>query len=146
MKIETKYQGTVEIEEQEIWTFEKGIPGFPEEKQFVILPLPENNIYSFLQSVKTPALAFIIVNPFVFFKDYSFDIDNGTVAQLELTEEKDALVYSILTLQDPFEKTTANLQAPLIMNIKNKKGKQLILNEGNYKTKHYILPAKVEKG
>lgn len=146
MKIETKYQGTVEVEEQDIWIFANGIPGFPEEKKFVILPLPENDIYFILQSVETAGLGFVVANPFFFFKDYSFDIDEATVEQLGLEQESDALIYSILTIQEPFEKTTANLQAPLILNIKNHQAKQLILSDGNYKTKHFILPQKVEKG
>lgn len=146
MNIETKYQGTVEIAEQDIWTFETGIPGFPEEKQFVILPLPDNDIYAILQSVKTPGLGFVVANPFTFFQDYSFEIDEATVEQLELKEESDTLVYSILTIHDPFEKTTANLQAPLVMNVKNHKGKQLILSDEKYITKHLILSAQVEKG
>lgn len=146
MNIETKYQGTVEIAGQDIWTFDSGIPGFPEEKQFVILPLPDNDIYAILQSVKTPGLGFVVANPFTFFQDYRFEIDDATVEQLELKEEVDTLVYSILTIQDPFEKTTANLQAPLVLNVKNHKGKQLILNDEKYKTKHLILPTRVEKG
>ncbi|MDE3840145.1 flagellar assembly protein FliW [Bacillus methanolicus] len=146
MKIETKYHGEVEISEQDIWTFEKGIPGFPDEKKFVVLPLPENDIYAILQSVQSPYLGFVIVNPFVFFKDYSFEIDDTTIEQLKIEKETDVLVYSILTVQDPFEKTTANLQAPLIMNIKNMQAKQIILNDGQYTTKHLILPAKAVKG
>lgn len=146
MNIETKYQGTIEITEQDIWTFETGIPGFPEETKFVILPLPDNNVYAILQSLKTTGIGFVVANPFVFFEDYSFEIDDATIEQLGLEKESDATVYSILTIQEPFEKTTANLQAPLVLNSKNHKAKQLILNEGNYKTKHFILPEKVEKG
>lgn len=146
MNIETKYLGAVDVKEQDIWTFEQGIPGFPEETRFVILPLPENEIYFILQSIEKPELGFVIVNPFFFFKDYSFDIDDASVEQLGLEQEADTLVYTILTIQDPFEKTTANLQAPLILNTKNKKAKQLILSDSQYKTKHFILPQKVEKG
>lgn len=147
MKIETKYQGRVEVKEEEIWTFEKGIPGFLNEKQFVILPLIEDNdIYTLLQSVQTPELGFVIINPFLFFKDYSCEIDDSTLEQLEIEKEKDVLIYSILTIQDKFENTTANLQAPLVFNIKNKKAKQIILSEGDHKVKHFILPEKVKKG
>lgn len=146
MKIQTKYQGEMEIEKKDIWNFANGIPGFPDEKEFVILSLPENEVYAILQSVKTPYLGFVIANPFLFFPDYSFDMDDAAVEQLQLKREKDVLIYSILTIQEPFEKTTANLQAPLIFNIQNRQAKQLILNEPHYKTKHIILQAKVAKG
>ena len=146
MKIETKYHGEVDITNEDIWTFEKGIPGFPQEKQFVLLTLPENDVYAILQSVETPGLGFVIVNPFLFFSDYDFEIDEATVEQLQVEEETDVQVYSILTIQEPFEHTTANLQAPLIMNKKNMHAKQVILSDGKYQTKHLILPTKVEMG
>ncbi|MGD6842960.1 flagellar assembly protein FliW [Bacillus infantis] len=145
MNIQTKYQGEVEIADKDIWTFKNGIPGFQDEHQFVILPLPENDIYAVFQSVKTAGLGFIIANPFFFFKEYSFDLDEAAIEQLGLENEADTMVYSILTIQEPFEKTTANLQAPLVFNKKNNQGKQLILNDGSYTTKHRILPQKTEK-
>lgn len=146
MKIQTKYHGEVEISEQEIWEFPNGIPGFLDEKQFVILNFPENDVFYILQSITNPSLGFVITNPFAFFKDYDFKIDESSIDQLELESEADVLVQVILTVQDPFESTTANLQAPLIMNIRNRKAKQLILTETSYKTKHAIMPAKVQKG
>ena len=146
MKIETKYHGEVDITTDEIWTFTKGIPGFPQEKQFAILPLPDNDVYAILQSVETASLGFVIVNPFLFFPDYDFDIDEATVHQLSIEKETDVGVYTILTIQDPFEKTTANLQAPLIMNTKNKQAKQLILSDGKYNTKHRIITKEAVKG
>ena len=39
MKIKTAYLGEVEIDPSQILQFEHGIPGFEEEKQFVLLPI-----------------------------------------------------------------------------------------------------------
>src|SRR5690606_19606024 len=86
------------------------------------------------------------VNPFHFFPDYSFDLDDASIAQLELEDEKDVLVYAILTIQDPFDKTTANLQAPIVMNRRNRRAKQVILHDGPYTTKHLLLRQPVAKG
>ncbi|QED49598.1 flagellar assembly protein FliW [Cytobacillus dafuensis] len=146
MNIETKYHSVVEIIEDEVWHFEKGIPGFLSEKQFVILNLPENDVFSIMQSVTTPNLAFVITNPFQFFLDYQFSIDDPSIKQLEIETDSDVLPYVILTVQEPFEKTTANLQAPLIFNTKNKRAKQLILSDSSYQTKHLLKPAHVIKG
>lgn len=146
MKIQTKYHGEAEIDGKDIWQFEKGIPGFPDEKEFVILALPENNVYGILQSVKTASLGFVIINPFHFFPHYSFDLDETSMEQLQLENAEDIIVYTILTIGDPFEETTANLQGPIIMNDKNHLAKQVILTDSPYKTKHLLLPQKVEKG
>jgi flagellar assembly factor FliW len=141
MNIQTKYFNEITIEEKNIIHFEHGIPGFLEEKQFVLLPLTEDNVYYVLQSVQTSELAFVVTNPFLFFKDYDFNLDDATVEQLEIKDATDVAVYSILTLQDPFEKSTANLQAPIIINTKNNHAKQVILNDEKYTTKHPLFKA-----
>lgn len=148
MNIQTKYFNEVSINEKDILQFENGVPGFLEEKEFVLLPLTEDNVYFVLQSVQTVELAFVVTNPFLFFKDYDFKLDEAIVEQLNIKQSNDVAVYSILTLQDPFENTTANLQAPVIVNVKNNKAKQVILNDENYKTKHPLFnesPASVKE-
>ncbi|MEJ9151483.1 flagellar assembly protein FliW [Bacillus smithii] len=132
MIIETKYHGKMEVQKADIWRFDKGIPGFLEEKEFVLLPLPDNEVYWILQSVQTSELAFVVSDPFVFFSDYQFALDDLTLDQLDLKKKEEVLVLVILTVKEPFQNTTANLQAPLILNKTNRKGKQVILNDGKY--------------
>ncbi|GAM11994.1 flagellar assembly protein FliW [Mesobacillus selenatarsenatis] len=146
MKIATKYHGEVDINPNEILTFEKGIPGFLDEKEFILLPLSDDNTFNVLQSLSASELAFIISNPFNFFREYDFKLEDSVVNELDLDSEKDVLVYSILTVQDPFEKTTANLQAPVIINSKNRKAKQVILHNEEFSTKHPIFEKTETKG
>ena len=142
MKIETKYHGEIHIEEKDIITFANGIPGFLEEKKFIFLPFGEDTGISIMQSVSNAGLAFVVTNPFLFLKEYDFTIDDQVVEQLQLESEKDVTVYVILTVQDPFEKTTANMQAPVVLNSKKQLAKQVILTNTSYHTKHSIF----EKG
>ncbi|WP_445487935.1 flagellar assembly protein FliW [Niallia sp. 03133] len=146
MHIQTKYHGEVEINQEEILSFKKGIPGFPDEKQFIILPLSDDGEFAAMQSIQTTTLAFVIANPFSFEPTYDIEIENYVIEALEIKDEKDLAVYSILTVQDPFEKTTANFQAPVIINIKNKHAMQVILNNSNYETKHPIFTNKMPVG
>lgn len=139
MRLTTKYHNEVEVKESEILHFEKGIPGFPDEKKFVVLPLNEDGSFSVMQSVETAGLALVIVDPFDFFKDYDFKLEDSVIEELGVESEKDVLVYSILTVEEPFEKTTANLQAPVVINKTNNKAKQVILVEEGYKTKHSLF-------
>nr|WP_144921548.1 flagellar assembly protein FliW [Paenibacillus bovis] len=139
MKIQTKYHGEVEIVEDTILIFEKGIPGFPDEKKFTLLPLPDLTNMSVMQSVTTPALALVVADPYTLFSPYEFALDDNTVEELEIAGPEDVSALVILTVQDPFEKSTANLQAPIVMNMKKNKGKQVILNNENYKTKQPLF-------
>ncbi|MCQ6278695.1 flagellar assembly protein FliW [Bacillus sp. EB600] len=137
--IQTKYHGEIEVNKEDFLHFEKGIPGFLDEKEFIILPLSDDQTFSIMQSLTTPYVAFVIASPFHFFQDYEFKLEDSIVEELDIKAEKDVLVFLILSVGDPFEKTTANLQAPVIINSLNNKAKQVILNDRCYKTKHPIF-------
>lgn len=134
MKIQTKYLAEVEINQGQIIDFSSGIPGFIEETKFVLLDLPGNLVFHILQSIKTPDVAFVVTNPYHFYQDYVFELDENVKGNLAINNEKDVTVFSIVTLKDPFETSTLNLKAPLIINPTSKCGKQYILNDEAYST------------
>lgn len=147
MHIETKYVGKIEIDEQKVIHFETGLPGFKEENKFVLIDLPGNDVLQILQSVQTRELAFIVTAPHLFYKDYEFKLDEHIIESLKIKDERDVVVLSIMTIQDPFHSSTINLQAPLIINERNKLAKQYILSSDKYPVKAKIsLPTSEEKG
>ncbi|MBS2970672.1 flagellar assembly protein FliW [Metabacillus sp. KIGAM252] len=137
--LNTKYHGEVEVDDSQILKFAAGIPGFASEKEFVILPLEEGSPFLILQSATTAELAFVVTSPFLFFKDYEFDLDQNIVEALKIEDVNQIQIMVILTVQDPFEQSTANLQGPIIVNEQTKQAKQVILNHPSYKTKHSIV-------
>ncbi|WP_042350837.1 flagellar assembly protein FliW [Bacillus massiliigorillae] len=139
MKINTKYHGDIVVNQQDIWQFPAGVPGFLDEKQFVLYPLANDNVFSVLQSVLHKDIAFIVTNPFLFFKDYDFILEDQIVSFLEIGNKQDVLTLVILTLGESLESTTANLQAPVILNMKNHTAKQVILHNSPYQTKHALV-------
>ena len=138
MNIQTKFHGEIEIQSEQLWNFPKGIPGFEEEKEFVLLPIEGNNMFQVLQSSNTPSVAFIVTNPYTLVEDYSFDIDEPTIELLNIEKPEDVFVLGILTLKQPFETSTINLQAPLIFQMNNRTAKQMILNDNRFSTRHTI--------
>lgn len=139
MNIQTKYFEEIEINEEQIITFSQGLPGFHDQKEFVLLDLPDNPLFQVLQSITEEYVAFIVVNPYYFRKDYEFDLDDSLIELLQIESEKDVAVFSILSLKDPFETSTMNLQAPIIINVNKKLGKQYITNHKDYSTKELIF-------
>jgi flagellar assembly factor FliW len=146
MNIKTKYHGEIEVNEGSTLNFEQGIPGFAEEKKFVLLPLPENDWFHILQSVSTPQLGFVVTDPFLFTKEFDFELDQGSVETLGFTDEKDVKVLTILTMKETLQESTANLQAPIVINLANNKAKQVILNDSNYQTKHLLFAQPEQAG
>ncbi|MDR7073152.1 flagellar assembly protein FliW [Fictibacillus barbaricus] len=137
MILHTKFEEEIEIRESDIIHFEQGLPGFEEEKQFVLVPI-EDTLFSILQSVSTKELAFFTVNPFLFFKEYDFELTESVQEQLNINNESDVMVQVILTINDPFEKSTANLQAPVVINHKENLAKQVVLTDSRYQTRHAL--------
>jgi flagellar assembly factor FliW len=144
VRIDTKYFGQLKIEKEQIIYFEQGIPGFPEEKKFVFLPL-EDTEFLIMQSIQTPMLAFVTNSPFTFFKDYQIKLSDTIIEQLKLKSEKDVFILVILSVQKPFSKTTVNLVAPLVINTVEKLGKQVILENTPYKTRQLLLEQESEE-
>lgn len=143
MKLNTKNFGELDIDEKKIISFPEGLPGFEEEKEFVIINNEdEENPFCWLQSVKNPDLAFVIVNPFFVFSDYSVDLSETVQEKLKIKDEKDVAVYSIVVVPEDLKKMTANLLGPIVINVRERLGKQVILDDPRYTTKHYIFPQK----
>lgn len=138
--------GEIRIDEKEIIDFDKGLPGFEQETQFFIIQEEKDYSFAYLQSLKTPELAFIIMNPFEIFQDYEFDLDEQNKEELKIEDVSEVAVFVILSIPEDFAKTTINLKAPLIMNIKKKKGKQIILHDSGYLTKTPLFSEPIKKG
>lgn len=138
MKIQTKFLGEIELTDDEVIDFPKGLPGFETEKKFALLPLEEDSPFRILQSINEEQIGFVLGYPFVFDKDYSFDISEEDKDFLSVKKEEDIIVYSIVSLKEPFHESTINMKAPLLMNLKNKVGKQIILHDEKYSLRYPI--------
>lgn len=140
MKIETLNFGEIRIDENKIIRFQQGIPGFEEEKDFVvILNEDQDNPFHFLQSVTNPELSFVIINPFEMFSDYDLLVPEIAMDTLKIEKEEDVIIYTIVVIPEEMEKMTTNLVGPIIINVEERLGKQVILDDERYSTKHFIF-------
>ncbi|MCQ6264400.1 flagellar assembly protein FliW [Fictibacillus sp. WQ 8-8] len=144
MKLKTKFHGDIEVNQDEVITFEQGIPGFEDEREFVILPF-EDTPFSVMQSVTTSGLAFVTADPFTYFPGYDFTLPESVVQGLAIKEQQDVFVQVIVTLRDELKESTANLQAPVIINKVKSLGKQVVLNDNEYTSRHLIFTLQPEE-
>ncbi|MBM6384371.1 MAG: flagellar assembly protein FliW [Paenibacillus sp.] len=121
---------------KETYTFHKGILGFEKLKSFDLQQHDE--VFSLFSSVEEPAVAFVTVNPFDFHPEYEFELSPENVEDLGVTYPDDVGVRCIVTLHDEIRNATANLLAPIVFNKQNKMGKQIVLQNTEYKTKHAL--------
>lgn len=146
MEIETKHLGAVTIEEEDITRFPQGIPAFEDERDFVFLPFDDSGSLFIMQSVQHAHIAFITADPFVFFPDYELEVPDAVTEQLHIENPEQVLVYVTLTLANTLEDSTANLQAPLIINVEQKLGKQWPMAQSPYETKHLLFQRTKKEG
>lgn len=139
MELKTKYHGTIEYSEEEVIHFKKGMPGFQNLKKFILFPVEENNLFSILHSIEDNNIGFIVVSPFNVEKDYEIELNDAVLKELNIKEEKDVLVFNTVTLSEDIKKITSNLKAPIVINIEERLGEQIILNDEKYEIKHPLF-------
>jgi flagellar assembly factor FliW len=103
------------------------ILGFENYNEFSVNVVEENNHFAYLQSLEQKDIGFLVVSPFTFYPDYSIEIEDKDHKFLGIDSHEDVIVLSIVTIGEPFTESTLNLLAPILLNIKNGQGKQIVL-------------------
>jgi flagellar assembly factor FliW len=126
MKYLTTRFGEIPLEEKEILFLPKGILGFSQLSKYVIIEKSECDPFKWLQSVEDPDVAFVIVDPSLFFPNYKLEM-------------KELITYVIVTVPSDSSQMSADLLGPLVINSKRRIAKQVVMPNSPYTTKHYIL-------
>lgn len=137
MLVSTSRFGTVEVEEDRILTFPSGLLGFGERKTFALLQPNSEGLFLWLQSVDDPELAFIVTDPSLFVTAYEVPIRKEQMSSLALESLDDAQVLVIVNRYG--ENITGNLQGPLVVNVLNRIGEQLVLADQRWTTRHKLV-------
>ena len=137
MKVDTKAYGLMEVNEKQKVSIPQGLFGFEDYIDYVLLD-SDNQPFLWLQSVDEKEIAFILIDPFLFRKDYEANITDEELAEIGIKSSNNALLFVIVTIPQDGGPMTANLQGPIIINKENMMGMQAILSESKWKTKHDI--------
>lgn len=139
MEVKTKYHGTVSFQERDIIKFNKGLPAFESLKNFILLSVDGSDIFKILHSIEDEEIGLIVVSPFEFIKEYEVELSDEIIDKLSIKKEEDVLILNTVTLNSDVSKITANLRAPIIINIKESLGEQIILEDENFSIKYPII-------
>lgn len=145
MKINTRNFGQIDIEEKDIINFPSGILAFEDQTQFIIIENKDSdNPFHYLQSLNNSDLALVIIDPFVFKKDYDINISDSVVEKLKIKKPEQVKLFSIVTVPKDLKKMTANLSGPIVINSTKNLGAQIVLDDNRYSTKHPIFQKESE--
>lgn len=139
MLLQTKYFGQVEVEEGHLLRFDRGLFGFEEEKKFCLLPFEgsQGSLLCF-QSVRTPQLAFVAMNPFSLKPDYTPVLAEEELRELAVERSEDLCFYTLCVVRSPVGDSTVNLRCPVAVNDRTGRAMQVILDTEEYHMRHLL--------
>lgn len=145
MEINTKDNKKIDVPEDRILTIPEGLLGFEEYTKYALYE-SEFEPFLWLQSIENQNLAFLIIDPFLICSDYETDIDDETLAKIEISKPEEIIIMTIVTIPIDGSPITANFQGPLVINKNNKKCIQAILTDNRWSTKVKIVDVLNQKG
>ena len=139
MQIHTVNFGALEVPEDKVISFKEGLPGFPQLHRFVILELDELKPFHYLQALDDPPIALFIINPFIVDTAYKFQLTASDMEDIRSTNSAELATYAVATIPENPNEATLNLMAPIVVNDRDRCGKQVILHESKYSVRHPLF-------
>lgn len=151
MRADTKFFGTVDIEDDKIITFPNGIIGFENLKKFALIfdsERDEKSKISWLQSMEEPLMVLPVINPIDIMDDYAPTIEDELMKNIGDPADADVLIFVSMTIPSDMTQVTANLRAPFIINTVDRKAMQVIVENSEYGVKYNVYDAiqKLKRG
>jgi flagellar assembly factor FliW len=137
MIVHTSRFGAVEVDEDRVITFARGILGFPKYGRYALIQPEPDATFFWLQSVEAADLAFVVTDPLLFVPDYQVPLREETRQDLGLADLSEASVLVIVNKVG--DVLTANLQGPLVIHATTRAAAQVVISEKKYQTRHPIL-------
>ncbi len=137
MVIETSRFGGIEVDDQRFLNFPRGLLGFPDDREYALIQTGEQSAFYWMQAVHRPELAFVVCDPRMFIPDFKVAIKQEDLTAIGLADTHGSQVFVIVNKVDNM--LTGNLQGPLVINVATRIGKQLVMSEKKYTTRHVLV-------
>jgi flagellar assembly factor FliW len=124
--------GEVTYMESEVIEFPWGLPGFAEQRRFLALSLAEQPNFVWLQSLDDPRVALPAADPWQVFEDYEPRLPAYATEALEIRDAADFTILCILIVTKDAEEMTINLMAPIVVNLRTRRARQIMLENSPY--------------
>lgn len=141
MLTKTRLFGEIDVDDQKILTFDKGVIGFEHLTRFTLIYDNASETSSFitwLQSLDEPWFALPVINPFHVMTDYNPVVEDEILTSLGALTEENTVIFLTLTIPSDITQMTTNLKAPIVVNTDTKKGCQVIAENPDYVVKYNI--------
>ena len=117
-------------------TFPEGLVGQPDWKQFVLVTPTEDVPVKLLQSIDNEKLALMVTDPVRLVTDYAMQLSDDDSEVLGLSPDERPVVLTTISIYG--DQITTNLAGPLVINTRTRQGKQVVLVDSAYSTRHPV--------
>jgi len=132
MTVATNRFGEVRFSANDVFEFPWGLPGFADQRRFLALSLAEQPNFVWLQSVDDPQIALPAADPWQIFPDYEPRMPSYATEALDLRSAEDFTILCVVVVTNNAEEMTMNLMAPIIVNLKTRRARQVMLENSPY--------------
>lgn len=140
IRIATSRFGELELPESAIIHFEQGLLGFEHLTRFAIVESDDADPMRWLQAVDEAEIAFLVVEPYLFFADYKAKLTGEDRAALKLGKDEEPILACLVVIPEDASQMTINLLGPLAMNAEARLGRQLVLHDSGHSPRQRLLP------
>lgn len=142
MQLRTSRFGDIDVPDGSVVTFTQPIIGFQEYRRFVLLPGPADSAVTWLQSTESGELAFLLMNPKDVVPDYKVQLGQHELSELAVSAVTELEIYTILVVSEDVSKVRTNLKAPILVNPRQRLGKQTVLEKSDYPIQFFLAKAR----
>ena len=139
MTVDTLRFGKVEYDDSDLLIFPRGIPAFENNHQWILAGSDDSAI-RWLQNIEDGSLALPVRS------DYNARIPDDELKLIGTTDPSELALLIVVSVPDgaPWN-MTANLRAPILVNVKTHKAVQVIALNEEYPIRHMIFPEDVRE-
>ncbi len=142
VSVDTRNFGPLVVQPEQILEFRPGLLGFADHTRYVLIERPQDAPFLWLQSVEVPDLAFVVVDPVLFFPHYQPEQRPQVLKEVEAQSPAEVKVLVIVTIPPGRpQEMTVNLLGPLIINLRTRRGRQVVLEDQRLSHRQPLLPA-----
>lgn len=137
-RVRTKYFGEIEYYQENVLLFPRGLFGFETEREFLLLPFEGNDSLYSLQSLQTPGLAFVALDPAALGSDYAPEVPSEDLQTLGAEPGEELFYYVLCAVRSPVSESTVNLRCPIVIYEAKQRAVQVILEGDRYGMRHLL--------
>ena len=140
ISIDTKHFGPIQIEEHDVVIFPEGIPGFEGSRRFTLLGKNDGAApFFWLQSLDQPDVSLVVMDPFAIYDQYSVEVADEELNVLAINDPERIMTLCVVVIPEDVKQIRANLKAPILINLENNIGKQVMQHNDALPIRYFLL-------